>query len=190
MARRRSFLRQMTEVGLGIGAAGIQNALKKTKTPGISPFTSTLLEAALIAAILIETSAMAYFNREKLVNFLQTIATTPKIEQVTPPPGIPTSREVQSISSSAAVTSTFASATLVTEPAVIVLTTTGTPIPGNTLAVNQLSATPDPKVNNGNHYGQTPKPERTKENNGNNGNNDNNGNNGNNDKDPKPTKDK
>jgi hypothetical protein len=169
VARRQSFLKQMTEVGLGIGAdAGIKNALGKT--PKISPFTSTLLEAALIVAILIETSAMAYFYREKLADFFQTITVSPKIEKVTPPPAIPTSLEVQSVGPSPAVTSTLVSATPVTEPAIGAITPTGPAIPGSTLEANQISATPDPNGNNGNHYGQTPKPERTKENNGNNDN--------------------
>jgi hypothetical protein len=205
VARRQSFLKQMTEVSLGIGTTGgIKNALKTTDISKITPFTSTLLEAALIAAIVLEASAMAYLYRERLADFFQTITASSKIEQITP--AIPTSLEVESTDPSATVTSTLISATPI-------LTPTGMPISGATLGLNQLSATPDPKgnngnhygqtpkpeqtkENNGNHYGQTPKPERTKENNGNNGNNgnndnnDNNVNNGNNDKDPKPTKDK
>lgn len=159
VARRRSFLKQMTDVGLGIGiAAGIKRGLEKAKIPKISSFTGTLLETVLIAVIVVETSAMAYFHREKLADFFRTIAATSRVEEVTPPPMISTALEVQSVSPSPAVVSPIASATPLT----------GTPVPGNTLEVNQSSSTPDPKGNNGNHYGQTPKPERTKENNGNN----------------------
>lgn len=169
VARRRSFLKQMTEVGLGIGtAAGIKSGLKKAKIPRISPFTGTVLETVLITAIVIETSAMAYFYREKLADFFQTIAATSKVEEVTPLPVMPTALEVQDVSPSLAVVSPIASATPITGPVVVMVTPTGTPVPGNTLEVNQSNSTPDPKGNNGNHYGQTPKPERTKENNGNN----------------------
>jgi hypothetical protein len=162
-ARRQSFLKQMTAVGLGMDAAeGGENALEKIS--GTHPFTSTLLEAALIAAILIEITAMAYIYREELTDFFQTIIASPKIEEGTPPPVLPTALEVQGVSPSPAMTSILASATPVTEPAIVVVTSTGTAIPGTILEANQISATPDPKGNNGNHYGQTPKPERTKEN--------------------------
>jgi hypothetical protein len=203
VARRHSFIKQMTEVGLGMGTT---SGLKNAKPSGVSPLTGTLLETALILAIVVEASAMAYFYREQLSDFFQTITTNSKTEEATPPSTLPTSPEVQSVSPSSAATSAFTSATsvpviteLITEPAILMVTPTGTSIPGSTLEGNQTGSTPDPKGNNGNHYGQTPKPERTKENNGNdsnNGNNDNNGsngnneNNGNNDKDPKPTKDK
>jgi hypothetical protein len=207
VGRRQSFLKQMTEVSLGIGTTGgIKNSLKKTNISKVFPFTGTLLEAALIAAIVLEASAMAYIYRERLADFFQTITANSKIEQAIPPV-FPTSLEVESTDPSPTVTSTLTSATPILEPALALLTPTGTPIPGATLGPNQLSATPDPKGNNGNHYGQTPKPERTKDNNGNhygqtpkpertkdnngnNGGNGNNDNNGNNDKDPKPTKDK
>ena len=161
-ARRQSFLKQMTAVGLGMGAtAGIGNALKKT--PRTRPFTGTLLEVVLIAAILIEISAMAYIYRAELADFFQTITASPKIEEVTPPPVLPTSPVVP-VTVSPAVTSTVASAAPITEPAIVAVTPTGTAIPAAILERNQISATPDPKGNNGNHYGQTPKPERTKEN--------------------------
>ncbi|HET9911735.1 MAG TPA: hypothetical protein VFQ13_07590 [Anaerolineales bacterium] len=162
-ARRQSFLKQMTAVGLGIGAvAGIKNALEKT--PRTHPFTVTLVEAILIAAILIEISAMAYIYRAKLADFFQTITASSTVEEVTPPPVLPTALEVQGISPAPAVTSILASTTPGTEPASVVVTSTGTAVPGTILEANQISATPDPKGNNGNHYGQTPKPERTKEN--------------------------
>jgi len=160
-ARRQSFLKQMTAVGMG-ATAGIGNALKKT--PRTHPFTGTLLEVVLIAAILIEISAMAYIYRAELADFFQTITASPKIEEVTPPPVLPTSMEVQGVSPSPAVTSTVASAAPITEPAIVAVTPTGTAVPGTILETNQIGATPDPKGNSGNHYGQTPKPERTKEN--------------------------
>jgi hypothetical protein len=161
-ARRQSFLQQMTAVGLGMGtAAGMGNALEKS--PGTHPFTSTLLEVVLIAAILIEIGAMAYIYRAELTDFFQTITASPKIEEVTPPPVLPTSPVVP-VTVSPAVTSTVASAAPITEPAIVAVTPTGTAVPGAVLETNQISSTPDPKGNNGNHYGQTPKPERTKEN--------------------------
>lgn len=197
--RRQSFLKQMTEVGLGIGAGmGPKSVLGKTNTPGRTPpFTSTLVETALIAVIVIEASAMAYFYREKLASFFETITASSETEQITPPSVVSTP-DVQIVSPSPVLTSTVFSTQSVTEPAVLILTPTGTSVPENALEANPPGS-PPAKGNNGNHYGQTPKPERTKTNNGNNSSNDNNGNNsnnGNNDNnggngnDPKPTKDK
>lgn len=188
VARRRSFLKQMTEVGLGASTVkGGQHAGARTKPSPTSSMTSTLLETALIAAIVMEISAMAYFYRDKLAGFFQDITATSGIQNVTPPPVILTSQE---INPSPATTSTSSSVTVTTDPIDVTVTLTSTSVPDDIQGINQINSTPDPNGNNGNHYGQTPKPERTKENNGGNGGNGGNGNNGDKDKDPKPTKDK
>ncbi|HSB02208.1 MAG TPA: hypothetical protein VLE49_16280 [Anaerolineales bacterium] len=174
LARRQSYLKRIMELEVGMsGGKAIRNASQNTKP------VSTLLETALIVAIVAEASVMAYFYRDKLADFVQTITTGARTEQGTPRV-IPTALEGQGITPSPAITSTAATASL----AVITDTPINTPIPGiagdNNNTTPGVSSTPVPNGNNGNHYGQTPKPERTKENNGNN------------DKPPKdkPTKDK
>ncbi|RPJ24691.1 MAG: hypothetical protein EHM33_16980 [Chloroflexi bacterium] len=167
VARRRSFLKLMTEIELGIHSnKGGKKPTENTKTPSTSPFASKLLETALIVAIVAETSVMAYFYRDKLADFFHMITTASRVEEVTPP-SMPTSLPIQEVSPSPAITAT----TIAASPTRITDTSTSRPIPdaaNNTPGVNQLSATPHPNGNNGNHYGQTPKPERTKENNSNN----------------------
>ncbi|MBN2118830.1 MAG: hypothetical protein JW730_19830 [Anaerolineales bacterium] len=180
VAQRQSYLKRMTEIELGMsGDRGSRNAAKSTKPPGESPASNTLLETALVVAIAAEASVMAFFYRDQLADFFQTLTTGSRAEEVTPAPAIPTSREVQGISPSPAITSTAAAAS----PTGMIAAATNTPIPvmlGNNSSTTTpgVDSTPVPNGNEGNHYGQTPKPERTKENSGNN------------DKPPKDDKDK
>ncbi len=165
LARRRSYLKQMKEIGLGLsGGMGIRKLIKVRKLPRLSPAIGILLETALILAIVTEASAMAYLYRDKLSDLFGGLTTTSRKEEGTPPAAAPASPEVKSASPSPAIPTTIAGG-----PAEVTLTPTGTPVPGivnNTPAVNQLNTTPIPDEkngNNGHHYGQTPKPERTKE---------------------------
>jgi hypothetical protein len=174
-ARRQSYLTHMAEIGLGVSAArGIEHAIKKGPPPSSAPVGSTLLETALVVAIVAEASAVAYFYREKLSDFFQTITTEPRVQEVTPLPVETLAAEIQGITPSAAVTVTLSSITVSPSPSGTVVTFTHHPIPGvadennpASPAVNQAESTPVPNnntnTNNGNHYGQTPLPERTKE---------------------------
>jgi hypothetical protein len=216
VTRRQMYLKRMTEIGLGIGAGtGIEEAAKNTPGPSAGPAvsatTSTLLETALIAAIILEASAVAYFYRDRLSDFFKTITTESRVQQVTPVPVLSTEVEVQggTVTTAPAITATVPLATLSPGPTGSPIVATRTPIPGvaddtnsgdtttNNGAVGndatgassnvnnggatagagsgQTDSTPVPdansetdKDNQGNHYGQTPKPERTKENSGNN----------------------
>ena len=165
-ARRQSYLKQMAEIGMGFGAnGGIKNAAKHAGSSSVSPATSTLLEGALVVAIIAETSAVAYFYRDKLTDLFKTITTVSKVQEVTPPPAL-TALEVQGVTPSPAVTSTLPSATISASPSGTIVTLSSTPMPGvvnKNGVVNQANSTPAPNGNNGNHYGQTPKPERTKQ---------------------------
>jgi len=163
-ARRQVYLKQMGEVGMGIGAGiKIKNALNGAKTPALSSATSTVLESALVAAIVAETGTVAYFYRDKLADVFETISKEVKNEEVTPLP-TPSEAAVQGIAPSQAIASLLPSATLSTTPTEIVPSST----PGPELVDDTTVAdsTPAPNINegnNGNHYGQTPKPDRTKE---------------------------
>jgi hypothetical protein len=184
VSQRHSYLKRLAEINLGIPAdMGPRDAVKDVKPSHISPATSTLVEAALVVAIIAEASTVAYFYRDRLADFFRRTSVEPGRQEVTPPPAVETLPEIQEITPSSALTVTVPSATTWSSPAPagITITPTGTPLPEvipsvvdsiNTLTpgeVNLLNTTPGPNDsgnngNNGNHYGQTPKPERTKEN--------------------------
>ncbi len=161
VARRQSFLKQMNDMNLSMGGNhGIQPSSR-------SPAISTLLETALIVAIVAEAGVMTYLYRDKLGNFFRDITINPKVEDATPAPIIPTSLKLLEISPSPVLSSTM----LTASPTEITETPTSTVNPAmmnnNSSATPEIGTTPVPKGNNGHHYGQTPKPQRTKENNGN-----------------------
>ena len=167
-ARRKGYLRQMGEIGLGIGVGvGTKNAVKSGKAPAFSSATSTVLESALVVAIVAEAGTVAYFYRDKLAELFQTIIKEARGQEVTPPP-VHTELEIQGVTPSLAVTATLPSVTLSVSPTGTELTSTS--VPGSLEDNNTISAnsTPAPNGDNGNHYGQTPKPERTKDPNNNN----------------------
>jgi hypothetical protein len=162
-ARRQGYLRQMGEIGLGIGAGiKIKNVVNGAKAPALSSATSTILESVLVVAIVAETGTVAYFYRDKLADLFQTITKETSGQEVTPPPAL-TELEIQGVTPSAAVTATLPSATLSVSPTETELT--GTPVPGVVEDNTTVSAnsTPAPNGTNGTHYGQTPKPQRTKD---------------------------
>jgi hypothetical protein len=167
-ARRQGYLKQMGQIGLGMGVgAGIKNAVKSGKAPVLSSATSAVLESALVVAIVAEAGTVAYFYRDKLADLFQTITNEASGQEVTPPP-VHTELEIQGVTPSHAVTATLPSVTLSVSPSGTELTST--PVPGGAEDSNTISAnsTPAPNGNNGNHYGQTPKPQRTKDPKGNN----------------------
>ena len=203
VARRQMYLRRMAEISLGISPdAGVRKPVKHTETPPVSPFTSTLLETALLVAILVEASAVAYFYREELSDFFQTMTAEPRVQAIDPQPVVATAVELEGVTPSPAASATLPSVTLSTSPTAMIATLPGTPVPGPGLAGenNTGNAGADPTSNTtgntgstgdpgstrgestpvpndntgnnnnqndnddqGNHYGQTPKPERTKE---------------------------
>jgi hypothetical protein len=167
-ARRQGYLKRMGQIGLGIGVgAGIKNAVKSGKAPVLSSATSTVLESALVVAIVAETGTVAYFYRDKLADIFKTITKEAGVQEVTPPP-LQTALEIQGVTPSPAITATLPSVTLSVSPTGTELTST--PVPGVVEDNSTLSgnSTPAPNGDNGNHYGQTPKPQRTKDPNGNN----------------------
>jgi hypothetical protein len=193
-ARRQTFLNNMAGVGLAVGTG---TALKHTLKDGngAAPVTvGTLLEVALVIAMVAEAGTLAYFNRDKIAEVFRSISTTPKVQEIASPPVITSpfpELEISEIPSSAMPTGT-ASEIATSTP---VAGTTDDPTSNNNGAATLTDSTPDPSANNenngtngnnGNHYGQTPKPERTKDNQLPNDNPDS----GNSDKPPKEEKDK
>ena len=196
-ARRQAFLDNMAGAGLGVGTG---TALKQTlkNGNGAAPISvGTLLEAALVIAMVAEAGTLAYFNRDKIAEVFRSISATSKVQEIASPPVITSpfpALETSEIPSSVIPSSAIPTGTA-TEVA------TNTQVPGvtddptitsnNNDPATLTDSTPNPSVNNqnngtngnnGNHYGQTPKPERTRDNNDNRppNNNPGNGNNGNN----------
>src|SRR5919109_2151972 len=181
-ARRQRFLQQMGEIGLGIGAGmaareALKNGNGSAASTTTSTMSSTLLEAALVAAIILEAGTVAYFYRDKVSDALKTVVRTAgvQVQEGTPPAQTIASEAPIIASPSPASTHTPALPTATPIPPGLTVTQTLTPEPGVaditdpvTEPPKQIQSTPRPNDNNGNHYGQTPKPERTIENNGNN----------------------
>lgn len=189
-SRRQSYLNHMAGLGLGAGFGTVlKNAIKNGNGAGFSPPTAgTLLEVVLVVAIIAEAGTLAYFYRDKVADFFQSISTAPKTQEVAPPPVIQSpipELEISEVPISAISTGTITE--MPTSTPVPVLVLTEDPTINNSGGANLTSSTPNPSGNNGNngnHYGQTPKPERTKENNKDKPPKDDPGN-GNNDKPPK-----
>jgi hypothetical protein len=197
-SRRQNYVKQIAALGLGAGAAFAMKAgAKAAGGSSIPPIASTIVETALIVAIVAEAGFVAFVNREKVLDLFRRISGQPTVEQVTAPPDIsvPLFDPTEFVETAFVVTTEpTLEPTLVTETAIAVQT----PSP-EILVVTEAAAaaeadatevlvnsTPVPNGNNGNHYGQTPIPERTKENgndggasNSNNNDHDNNGNNNN-----------
>lgn len=182
-ARRNQYIRQVANVGLGIGlGVGAQNTFKGLGNNGgttAATITSKILETALIAAIAIEAGTVAYIYRDRIKDALQNHTSGPAATQVTSPVTDETVSQNQAQPQETIEPTTTATVTITVSP-----TGSVTPQPASTAtstqAANQnnnagnpanpgsnVNATKPPKDNNGNQYGLTPKPERTKENGGN-----------------------
>ena len=190
-ARRQTYLKQVANIGLGIGvSAGLKNAAKSSSngTGAIATVTSKILEVALIAAIAIEAGAAAYLYRDKIADLIRTYTGSSNVQVVASPVN-DTSTSVPELLE------------IVESPSAMALTPSGTPSPelaigstndnsGGNNATSSVNATPNPTDNNGNQYGLTPKPVRTKDNSGNDtndsGSNTSSGNGGNNSNNNKP----
>lgn len=178
--RRQTYLRRVTEIGLGFG---VSSALKTTvksgsKAGSYSTIAGGLIEAALVVAIVAEAGAAAYIYRDQISALVRSYTSQPRVEEVT---SVPTTDFSPILPGPILSDPTKAATT-----PVAAVTPSGTPIPGAagsataSAASNadandnnpgiQSNSTPDPNVNNGNQYGLTPKPDRTKEPGGNNNN--------------------
>lgn len=187
-ARRQAYLKNMAGVGVGTGTA-LKHTLKNGN--GAAPITAgTLLEVALLIAIVTEASALAYFYRDKIADVFRSISAPSKVQEIVSLPIITSPFPELEISE-------FPSSAIPTGTASEMATSTPVPVVTDDLTFNNndsalTDSTPDPNRsngNNGNHYGQTPKPERIKDNNNNKPPKDD-PENGNNDKPPKEEKDK
>ena len=160
--RRQRYLKQLAQVSAG---AGIGTALRQTLKSGSSPAVpmagpvGKLLEVLLVVVIVAEAGAMAYMNRDKLINLFRTISTGPAVQELSAQPETLPSLTETSLTSTPDLTET---ATPIGTPSPNLLAYPSLPTDNHSGANSQANATANPNGNNGNHYGNTPKPERTK----------------------------
>jgi len=186
-ARRQNYLRQIANIGLGIGiSAGVKNAVKggNGAVGTVATVTSKILEIALITAIAIEAGTAAYLYRGKIADLIRKYAASSNVQEVASPVGA----ESSSSSEVVGLTKSPTPVNIATPSGTVTMTvtaTSGTPSPevandktnssNNNGSTTNINATPNPGNNNGNHYGNTPKPVRTKDNKNNNGGSNNDG---------------
>jgi hypothetical protein len=184
--RRQGYLKQVAEISAGAGLAmGLRNLAKGGKgTAGLTSTAGTIVEALLVVALVAEAGAVTYFYRDKVTEYFRSITRSPKVEQVASPPALPSPLAEIQFTPSPVITDTVQ----VTETGTVTpVTPSGTASPvlaaatvladGTSGAAVQAASTAkpgsstggpslsgqDPNENNGNQYGLTPKPVRTKD---------------------------
>jgi hypothetical protein len=194
-ARRQAFLNTMAGAGLSVGTGSALNGtLKGGGGSGAASLTvGKVLEVALLVAIVAEAGTLAYFYRDKVADVFRSISEPSHVQEIASPPVATFTfpeLEISKIPSSAVPTGTapeMATSTSTQIPGVADDPTSNTNVDVSSTDSTSdpnvnTDSTPDPNVNNenngnnGNHYGQTPRPERTKDNNDNQRPNDNHGN--------------
>jgi hypothetical protein len=147
----------------------MKETAKAAAGASIPPIAGTILETALIVAIVAEAGYVAILNREKILDVFRTGSVQPTVEQVSPPPDFASPPDELPVTGPTVVIET-AEPTIVTATATAMSTATPEPpfvrnteVSGNSTAGAEVNSTPRPHDDNGNHYGQTPKAERTHE---------------------------
>lgn len=163
-SRRLGYTRRVAEIGLGLGVAPrLKNTPKAGSGGGAATKVGGIFEAILLAAIVAEASAAAYVYRDQIADVIQSYTSSTPV-----PESIPPSDSASPLPEADTTKLPKASETPQDTPP-STATVIPTVIVENNEVNDQANSTPDLKSNNGNHYGQTPKPERTKDK----GNNDN-----------------
>jgi hypothetical protein len=174
-SRRQMYLRQLAEVGGGVGlAAALKNTAKNGgKAVGLPPVAGTLLESLLVVAIVAEVGTVTYLYRDKIKEFFQGVSNSPNVEQISSPPVV--SSPIPGVEISLSLTPIAAETEAITETATPEVTPSllaeqPTDVGGEQSSESSsggggsaISTPAAPNDNNGNHYGQTPIPQRTKE---------------------------
>jgi len=167
-SRRQTYMKQVANIGLGVGA-GLKNTTKGGNGSGATTtITGKILEVALVAAIAIEAGTAAYLYRDKIADLIQDYTVSSDV-QIEAPPAEDTNNILVETMETSSVTATLSSTPSViasSTPAPNIVGNNNTNLNNNSATNMSVNSTPNPGGNNGNHFGQTPKPERTKVNNG------------------------
>jgi hypothetical protein len=170
-ARRQGYLKQVAEISGGVGlAAALRTTVKSAQGSGSLPAAGTLLEGLLVVAIVAEASTVAYFYRDKIRDLYQSITNSPRVEEVSSPPVLPSPIADFEFTVTPMPTGTV---TVTETPVITPSLLSGQPTQNNgngtgegtsasaSGSTSEAVATEEPHEDNGNHYGLTPKPERT-----------------------------
>jgi len=178
--RKARYLQQVAQVGIAAGTGmGIKQILKGGNGAGVSPVAGTMLETILVVAIVAEAGALGYFYKDKLAELFNLALGKPNVEQTANPP-IDNSLPVLQAESTASPTITETppgtpSPVIVINGTFVAPSEVVNPVgPLNPVVNTVVNPVVVPTDRNGNQYGHTPIPERTKDPNG--GNNGGNGN--------------
>jgi len=142
----------------------------------------TFLEVALVIMIVVEAGVAAYIYRDQIADFINSTL-SPKVEVDADPPKdsistpvvLPAAGEELDTATPTAlpidtptITMTVTGTAIDTPPATLLPTLAPVGLEDTQVTDEQLQSTPPPPRDNpGNHYGNTPKPERTKDSNNN-----------------------
>ena len=166
--RRQGYLKQVAAIAGGAGLASVlRNTAKSGKGAALPPVAGTLLEGLLVVAIVAEASTVAYFYRGQLAKLLQNFSNQPKVEEVTNPPVISSPIQGLGLTPSPIVAETETE-TPVGTPSLLAEQPTrqgsdqGSNQDNNSNPAVATSAPNSNHHNNGNQYGHTPIPNRTK----------------------------
>ena len=178
--RRQGYLRQVAEIS---GAAGLVVGLKHFaksggKAAGLPSATGTIVEALLVIALVAEAGAVTYFYRDKIAQYFRSATNTPQVEEVSNPPVLLSPIPEIELTPSPIMTETGTLTPVATPSPELAADPTNQAETSN--GINSQSASTQAhsastqapnlnpgvnnKGNNGNQYGLTPKPVRTKEN--------------------------
>jgi len=166
--RRQGYLKRVAEVSGGVGlAVALKNTVQTSKGAALPPAAGTLLETLLVVAIVAEVGAAAYFYRAKLAELFQNISRLPKVEEISNPPVVLSPILGLELTLSPVATETVTeSVTPISTPSLLAEQQPTDKSGGGSEGGSQAVSTPNAGEtggNNGNQYGLTPKPERTKE---------------------------
>jgi len=172
-SRRDMFIQQAAAItvssrtaGTGTNSGG-DSGLRASGKPGAgSSSLGMFLEAALVITIALEAGVAAYIYRDKIYDFINTtfspkveVATYPTDEFAVTPDDLPVTGGEPSAEPTVTLTVTV---TLTDTPPPLLVATESYEDKTNN-AVKEAVSTPTPQENPGNHFGNTPKPERTKD---------------------------
>lgn len=156
-SRRQKYIRRVAEVGAGFGVA-VRLKSRSGESGSVIPKAGSLLEIALVAIILVEAGSAAYFYRDKISKIFESYSAKVQVLEVTSSPEFSSPLPEMTLTKIPEIAGTPSAAETQTE----------LPIPSGVADKNdegnqQTNSTPDPNGDNGNHFGQTPKPDRTKD---------------------------
>jgi hypothetical protein len=173
-SRRQGYLKQVAEI---TGGAGLAAALKNTaktgaKAVGLPPAAGTLLESLLVVAIVAEAATVTYLYRDKIKETFQSITNSPKVEQISNPPVLSspvpgleialTLTPVANETITETVTPEVTPSLLAEEPTDGAGSQGSSATSGDGSQAVSTPGAPNGNNTNGNKYGHTPIPERTK----------------------------